>query len=136
MSLKINKLYIKNFKVFKELTISFDSNDLIVFDGPNGFGKTSLYDAIELLLTGQIRRYQVYKDQSIFDSREARNENPFYHDNGDGDSIIIKAEVQKDDDKLILMRKTPDKAHLNKKYSFEEFKLFNLANFDSTQITH
>ena len=29
---------------------------LAVFDGPNGYGKTSIFDAIELLITGEISR--------------------------------------------------------------------------------
>ena len=47
--MKIKKIEIHNFKVFQNIIIDFESSDLIVFDGPNGFGKTSIYDAIELL---------------------------------------------------------------------------------------
>ena len=61
---RIEKLTLHNFKLFGgELTINFDENDLIVFDGPNGFGKTTVFDAIELALTGSIRRLVSLENQ-------------------------------------------------------------------------
>lgn len=47
-----------NFKLFGQegFSIKFDQDKLIVFDGPNGFGKTTVFDAIELALTGNISR--------------------------------------------------------------------------------
>ena len=47
----INKLYIKNFKCFDnskfyEFAFKQDAN-LIILSGPNGFGKTTFFDAIE-----------------------------------------------------------------------------------------
>ncbi|PKG37074.1 AAA family ATPase [Psychromonas sp. Urea-02u-13] len=57
MSYKLIEVKVKNFKLFDqdEFTVNLDS-ELIVFDGPNGYGKTSIFDAIELVLTGNIRR--------------------------------------------------------------------------------
>lgn len=57
MSIEIKKIYLENYKLFtlKELTFS---NNLCVFDGPNGYGKTSIFDAIEFLITGSISRIQ------------------------------------------------------------------------------
>jgi DNA repair exonuclease SbcCD ATPase subunit len=61
---RINKLTFKNFKLFgDEFTINFDDNELIVFDGPNGHGKTTVFDAIELALTGTIRRLNSTENQ-------------------------------------------------------------------------
>ena len=54
--LRINKIYLKNFKHVNEAEINFNNNDLIVLDGPNGFGKTTIFDAIELVMTGKISR--------------------------------------------------------------------------------
>lgn len=41
MSIEIKRIYLENYKLFtlKELTFS---NNLCVFDGPNGYGKTSI----------------------------------------------------------------------------------------------
>lgn len=57
--INLNKITLKNFKIFggEPYTISFEDNDLILLDGPNGYGKTSIFDAIELGLTGNISRF-------------------------------------------------------------------------------
>lgn len=64
MPFKIKKIIINDFKLFgKENVINFECNDLVVFDGPNGHGKTSVYDAIELAITGDIRRLYLTESQ-------------------------------------------------------------------------
>lgn len=55
---KISQLKIKNFKCIDEIEFSFDSNNLIVFDGPNGYGKTTIFEAIEILFTEKPRRFR------------------------------------------------------------------------------
>lgn len=55
MSVVIKKITLENYKLFAYKEISF-TNYLSVFDGPNGYGKTSVFDAIELLITGDISR--------------------------------------------------------------------------------
>ncbi|PGN29274.1 hypothetical protein CN969_00115 [Bacillus thuringiensis] len=57
-SIKINQIYVSNFKLFnKEITQSeLENCNLVILDGPNGFGKTSMFDVIELVLTGRIDR--------------------------------------------------------------------------------
>lgn len=57
MSIEIKKIYLENYKLFTIKEIDF-SNCLCVFDGPNGYGKTSIFDAIEFLITGSISRIQ------------------------------------------------------------------------------
>lgn len=62
MGYKINKIIIQNFKVFNidtENNRHYDktvSKDLQILTGQNGYGKSSIYDAIELVLTGNINR--------------------------------------------------------------------------------
>ena len=51
----LKRIYMENFKLFERRTITFE-NVLTVFDGPNGYGKTSTFDAIELLITGEVGR--------------------------------------------------------------------------------
>jgi exonuclease SbcC len=65
MAIKINRILINNFKPFRKFEINFTDSRFIVFDGPNGFGKTSFYDAIELLLTGRMRRYDELYETTI-----------------------------------------------------------------------
>lgn len=54
----LNKVTLKNFKVYggEPYTLNFENNRLILLDGPNGYGKTSVFDAIELAITGTIAR--------------------------------------------------------------------------------
>nr|WP_268820307.1 AAA family ATPase [Paraglaciecola sp. G1-23] len=48
---------IENFKSFIDpVEFDFTGNDLVLFDGPNGFGKTTVFDAVELCFTGEISR--------------------------------------------------------------------------------
>ncbi|MBM7868126.1 AAA family ATPase [Heliobacterium gestii] len=53
---KIKSLYIENFKLVEKAVLDFENIDLIVLDGPNGFGKTTIFDAIELIITNKINR--------------------------------------------------------------------------------
>ena len=55
MSIILTQLCMENYKLFSRKRITFEEA-LTVFDGPNGYGKTSTFDAIELLLTGKIER--------------------------------------------------------------------------------
>jgi exonuclease SbcC len=55
--IKLGKLRVENFKSFEDsFTVDFNGNDLLILDGPNGFGKTTLFDAIELCFTRRIGR--------------------------------------------------------------------------------
>lgn len=66
-SIKVNQLYVSNFKLFnKEVSpIELKEFSLIVLDGPNGFGKTSMFDVIELALTGKIDRVKANSKNSF-----------------------------------------------------------------------
>lgn len=67
--MKIKSLEIENFKVFGkrfDKITDIANLSLILLNGPNGYGKTTLFDAIELALTGQIKRINTYtKDLDI-----------------------------------------------------------------------
>lgn len=64
--MKIKSMEIQNFKLFDT---NFDSlqnveeANLVLFNGPNGYGKTSIFDAIELALTGKIKRILEYSEK-------------------------------------------------------------------------
>ena len=55
MSIELKRIYLENYKLFTMKEIVFHEY-LSVFDGPNGYGKTSIFDAIELLISGSISR--------------------------------------------------------------------------------
>ncbi len=49
--MKIQELYLRNFRGFKDLRITFPNSNLAVFIGINGVGKSSVLDAIAILLS-------------------------------------------------------------------------------------
>ena len=71
--MKIKSIEIENIKLFDK---KFDKikgiscADLILLNGPNGYGKTTIFDALELALTGEIKRIKIYNE----DLGVARNE--------------------------------------------------------------
>lgn len=71
--MKIKSVEIENFKLFggKFDEIENISNaNLILFNGPNGYGKTTVFDAIELALTGEIKRIGKYNNDLGINKKE------------------------------------------------------------------
>ena len=67
----LEKIHISNFRAFRENEFDFENKALILLTAPNGFGKTSLVDAIEWCLTGTIRRLRFcYEDRT---DKEVKN---------------------------------------------------------------
>jgi exonuclease SbcC len=129
--MRIKKISIQNFKIFRRTVIDFESANAVVFDGPNGFGKTTIYDAIELMFTGKIRRYSDLKARLI-DGRQTFSENPFYHDNGAGQDVSITVEFSKGSSTWILERLVQfDEISYN--LDFSVYKLFTKPDFESSE---
>lgn len=63
MGYRIESIWINNFKFVKysedELgaEINFQEANLVLLNGPNGYGKTTTFEAVELLLTGDIKSF-------------------------------------------------------------------------------
>jgi len=68
-------------------TLDFESADIILLFGLNGFGKTSVFDAIEWCLTGKLSRYERYteagrkqefgKEKEVLRNKYSTNPNTF-----------------------------------------------------------
>ncbi|MEI2394712.1 AAA family ATPase, partial [Paenibacillus phytohabitans] len=57
--MRISRLIINNFRVFPgKYEFDFSDKQLILVGGPNGHGKSSLFDSIQWCLTGEIKRYR------------------------------------------------------------------------------
>lgn len=98
---KINKIKIQNFKIFADpFEQEFRNSDLVVFDGPNGFGKTSVFDAIELALTGMIKRLDIY-DETVKNKKKAYS---FPFINNDQSDFYIKLELLSSSGSLVVCR--------------------------------
>lgn len=96
----IVELIIKNFKVFKSLHLRIDGAQLTVLDGPNGFGKTSLFDALELLFMGGVRRYQDIEN-TIIDRRSLSQGCSLLNNEAmPGDWLSVRAKIKVGDETL------------------------------------
>lgn len=61
----LKDITITNFRGFSKKSFQFDDKPLVLLTAPNGRGKTSLLDAIEWCLTGDVRRlHQVYDERN------------------------------------------------------------------------
>lgn len=65
--MKIKRLIIENFRVFNGIyNFDFSDKKMVLFCGPNGNGKTSIFDSIQWCLTGKIPRFYSSKERMLF----------------------------------------------------------------------
>jgi len=107
--MKIKEVQISNFRAFSDVkssTFNFINNkneisDLISIYAPNGFGKTSFYDAVEWGVTGKIERFDLVGDfeKTKKENKKGGNKNILQHDgateNGFVNVITEKATFEK-----------------------------------------
>lgn len=91
--IKIKKLYLSNFKCVEEpKIINFNSSDINILSGPNGYGKTTIFDAIELCLTGKMNKVEYFS--SVQQNNVDKNK-PYYQNTLNKD-VIIKLLLEND----------------------------------------
>lgn len=128
---RIHKLKINGFKVFTEFEESY-SSDLVIYDGPNGFGKTSLFDAKQLLFCNKLPRI-VARHGALKVSASKIFKKSLYQNHYSQQDISIIAELKKGNQSLYVMRlakKEDLDASKNKPNSFEDFKLYELTDLN------
>ncbi|HFQ6220774.1 TPA: AAA family ATPase [Pseudomonas aeruginosa] len=139
MNWKISRIEITSFKAFKNISLDLESASLLTLDGPNGFGKTSVFDAIELLLTGKIARIQRLFDNVMIGTKKKYEDNLFWNVRSQGKDLHIKIEFKSSDEKIVLARYAPSESlwtkERNKANDFSLFKLYKLDSFESTDFS-
>lgn len=131
MSIILKQIYMENFKLFERRTITFE-NVLTVFDGPNGYGKTSTFDAVELLITGEIGRM---KDSETVQGNVGYGESFLAKEQSR--DVVVKGEFVNTDtgENLVILRRIPSgmtNRDNNPKYIFKKVKTTFLSDFDDT----
>ncbi|OOE99561.1 hypothetical protein BZG78_07115, partial [Salinivibrio sp. MA351] len=127
---RINRLKINGFKIFNSFDEQYN-NALIIYDGPNGFGKTSLFDAKQLLFRGQLPRIAA-RLKPVTPNKHSFKSNLYRHNGYTGDIRII-AELTNGSQTINIMRKADAKdmkAKMNKPSDFSIFKLYQSEEFD------
>lgn len=114
--IKLNRLTVKNFKVFggEAYSLNFKDNNLVILDGPNGYGKTSVFDALELALTGTISRL------SSSDGRQNPADNVVAHNGAKEIEVVLELSEEGKDDfsiKKTLKSNLPRDANKISKFS-------------------
>ena len=63
--IRIKTIEIENFRAYRNPQVFDIASDVTVLYGPNGFGKTSFFDAIEFAVTGNIGRLDALSDNQF-----------------------------------------------------------------------
>lgn len=133
--MKIKKILLYNFKNFKDKKIINFSDDINFLVGPNGFGKTSIFDALELGITGNLSRV---KSKDKITPENISYNKPFFQ-NDKNKQVVIKLWLEKDTgDSLVIVRIFEDDVYSRKKKnapqkSIEQFQLYketDTSNFE------
>lgn len=135
MTLTIKNLVITNFKLFEYIELTIESNRLIVLDGPNGFGKSSFFDALELLLTGTIRRYVELEELTV-DGRSQKSGCPWLFNKAKvGSWLSIRAEIEIGG-KIRFLERAFSKLDLDKQKGLKALKLplYELTAIDAERV--
>lgn len=87
--IKVKKISLENFKGIKPKTVFnfYDGkNPVNILSGPNGFGKTTLFDVIEICLTGEFKRVEIFDHVQ----KKTNHKNKPFFQNTDGEDVTLK----------------------------------------------
>lgn len=129
---KLSKLEIKNYKCLVNFLINFQENNLLVFDGPNGYGKTTCFEALEILFTKKPRKI----NKISLDGRYQYKNSPIHHN--DNEDIEISIQLISDEEQIDIKRifppadsKSSRRNNINK--IFDDSKLY-INNIEVSEI--
>ncbi|NFG24696.1 recombination protein RecF [Clostridium botulinum] len=126
----INRLEINNFKLIdSKKVIDFSKSDLIVLDGPNGYGKTTIFDTIEILVKGNRNLDQV------FNSEYRAGDKPVVYAFDKNKPIVLKGEfINELGEKFIVERKIEHPDNIGKISDLKDrFTAYELNSFEECE---
>lgn len=130
MKSKLKSISFENFKLFSEkIKVDFPTDSLFILDGPNGYGKTTCFDAIEILIKGERNR-----EVSLDTTYKARNRSlPFV--NNREKKIIIKGIFEVDGVERIYLREFEANSNKGVHQNIKEAsKLYRIDNGENQLI--
>lgn len=126
---RICRIETYNFKGFHELSLDLSEYAYFILGGKNGYGKTTIFDAIELVITGEIQRLSVFNEISDKRGKLSDFKKPLVHDM-DVDTVSVEILVEKDGYRFWLKREARTKQMTNP-LSFEPFRRLYLSEDNS-----
>ena len=120
-------MQIRNFKCLEDHSFDFGEKNLVLFDGPNGYGKTTVYDALEIAFTGNLRRF---KDNTNIKQSVGYDDSSFHNDKTKPIEICLNLNDGKGN-KLYVYRKYPSAIDItprekNPRNFFEKIEQFSV----------
>lgn len=102
--IRIKQMHLTNFKGFEEKIFDFNDSEKIILGGRNGYGKTTIFDALELLFTGKIARMKNYLD--LHDKRTLLKQEslPLVYSSVSNDTVAVGALINIDGHELEIKR--------------------------------
>ncbi|WP_099331452.1 AAA family ATPase [Priestia aryabhattai] len=98
--MKIKSIRVQAFRGFgKEYFVDLSEVDILLLCGPNGHGKTSMFDAIEWAITGVISRY------SLEDSAERKNYRYIGNQFNQALQPMVELTIEDNHDKTIIIKR-------------------------------
>ena len=115
--MKIKKIDIQAFRLFNEETvhltakrdISKPANFVAVY-APNGFGKTSFFDAMEFCMTGKIHRLAENLSENASEDKKQSGDKSFIH-NKDYPEMHVAIKMEFDDRDSMIRTCSPDEEY-------------------------
>lgn len=102
MGYTFKNICISNFKYIaydRELKIDLTNGSIVILDGQNGYGKTTLFDAIEILITGGIKHFKSGLQNRKVETLGTLANNP------DKDIVISATLISDTDDEICIKRR-------------------------------
>jgi len=98
----LKKIYLENFKgVYKPTVIELDQAQLTILNGPNGFGKTTVFDVVEICLRGHLERTKTY---NYVTKKNADHTKPFYQ-NRQNEDVVLKLWLTDDGQDHVIVKR-------------------------------
>lgn len=126
----IKKIKLENFKLINdEKDIDFEDKKLIVLDGPNGYGKTTVFDAIEILIRGN------RNIDTEYSTEYKEGDKPVFYANDIKKPVVIKGEFEDSEgNSIIIMRIIKNPHKKGKATSLKNrFETYELEQFEDSE---
>lgn len=131
--MKVKHIKAINFKGFPTLDVEFTGSSVIL-GGMNGFGKTTIFDALELLITGRIQRMAQYSDK-FPNHKYSRSQNhlPLVCDMH-AEIVSVIVEFSTDSDNQIILQRCAKVSDMKNPVDFTPFSTLFIYDSDKKEF--